>query len=263
MLIFSPPSLFFFSKPFFRLISQFFCSSCDLKHQEIMEPTTSWVNGFVGAFSMILVSEIGDKTFFIASLMAMRYNRLTVYLGAVGALALMTVFSAFLGTIVPHLISIRNAKLLSGVLFFIFAGKILYDEFCGSDDDDDAELEQAEEALRSSELEVGRGRSRITRCWTMCTSPVMVEAFTLVFFAEWGDRSQMATIVLASSSNPYAVTLGGILGHALCTGMAVLGGGIIGDYVSSRSISIVGGLLFIIFGVLAIADSLRMTPNHK
>lgn len=52
-----------------------------------------FIHAFVAAISVIIVSELGDKTFFIAAIMAMRYNRLTVLLGAMLALGLMTCLS--------------------------------------------------------------------------------------------------------------------------------------------------------------------------
>lgn len=42
---------------------------------------------------VIIVSELGDKTWFIAAILAMRHPRLTVFAGAMGALALMTALS--------------------------------------------------------------------------------------------------------------------------------------------------------------------------
>lgn len=205
---------------------------------------------------MILVSEIGDKTFFIACLMAMRYNRLTVYIGALSALAVMTVLSAFLGVVVPQLISVRLTKMISAALFFIFGFKILYEEFLSKSEEDDDEMAEAAAALRERELNAARNaHTGLMRWWSFCSSPVLIEAFSLTFLAEWGDRSQIATIVLAAARNPYAVTLGAIAGHSICTGMAVIGGGMIAESVSSRTINFIGGCLFILFGVVTLWES--------
>lgn len=57
------------------------------------QESLGFVHAFAAALSVILVSEIGDKTFFIAAIMAMRHPRLTVFAGAIFALALMTVLS--------------------------------------------------------------------------------------------------------------------------------------------------------------------------
>ena len=52
-----------------------------------------FVHAFVKAIVVIIVSEIGDKTFFIAAIFAMKHARSTVFAGAIGALGLMTFLS--------------------------------------------------------------------------------------------------------------------------------------------------------------------------
>lgn len=46
--------------------------------------TNNFVTATVNSLFMILVTEIGDKTFFIAAILAMRHGRLVVYAGAMG-----------------------------------------------------------------------------------------------------------------------------------------------------------------------------------
>ena len=78
---------------------------------------------------------------------------------------------------------------------------------------------------------------------------VFTQSFTLTFLAEWGDRSQIATIALAAAKNVVGVTLGGILGHSLCTGLAVLGGRLLAARISERTVHLFGGALFLVFGL--------------
>lgn len=44
----------------------------------------SFVPATLHSLAVILITEIGDKTFFIAAVLAMRYGRLMVYSGAMG-----------------------------------------------------------------------------------------------------------------------------------------------------------------------------------
>jgi len=53
--------------------------------------------GFTSAFLLIFFSELGDKTFFIAALLASRKSSAAVFIGTFSALAVMTVISVFLG----------------------------------------------------------------------------------------------------------------------------------------------------------------------
>lgn len=61
-------------------------------------------DGFVQAFVMIVVSEIGDKTFLIAAIMATRHPRMTVFAGAFASLVVMSMLSAALGRVILGLI---------------------------------------------------------------------------------------------------------------------------------------------------------------
>ena len=54
-------------------------------------------SGFSAALALIFFSEIGDKTFFIAALLAMEFGRLRAFTGSMLALGLMTIISVSIG----------------------------------------------------------------------------------------------------------------------------------------------------------------------
>ncbi len=57
----------------------------------------------------------------------------------------------------------------------------------------------------------------------------------MTFLAEWGDRSQIATIILGAREDPVGVCIGGVLGHSVCTFIAVMGGRMIAQRISIRT----------------------------
>lgn len=90
-------------------------------------PKPSLSTGFTTSFLAILVSEVGDKTFFLAMIMALRYNQLIVFLGAYGALFAMTVLSTAFGKIATAWISPLFTNVIVTLLFFYFGIRMLID----------------------------------------------------------------------------------------------------------------------------------------
>eukprot|EP00775_Hariotina_reticulata_P003637 gene3637-3898_t len=226
-----------------------------------------FIEAVIKSIGVIGASEIGDKTFFIAAVMAMRHSRLTVFTGALGALAAMTVLSALLGWAAPNLISKVYTHYAATILFFFFGFKTLYDTYTHNDAEE-SELDQVEQELSSSN-NGGSKRSldsddaskkqgpSLHHLLLLVFSQVFLKAFTLTFLAEWGDRSQIATIGLAAQADVVGVIIGSIVGHAACTGAAVLGGKHLAEHIDEKIVGVVGGVMFLLFG----AHSLYTGPE--
>lgn len=214
---------------------------------------------FLASVSMILVSELGDKTFFIAAIMAMRHSRMLVFTAAISALIVMTILSAALGFALPNIMPRRYTHYAAAGLFLFFGIKLLKDA-AGMEAGASEELGEVEEELEAKKSEAssssmeegGTGKDKAKSVLSMFFSPIFIQCFTLTFLAEWGDRSQIATIALAAAKDPVGVTLGGIIGHSCCTGLAVVGGKLLASSISERSVILCGGVLFLLFAAHSI-----------
>ncbi|XP_026400962.1 protein PAM71-homolog, chloroplastic-like isoform X2 [Papaver somniferum] len=184
-------------------------------------------SGFTAAFTLIFVSEIGDKTFFIAALLAMQYEKGLVLLGSMGALSLMTVLSVIIGRVFQSVPAQFQTTLPVGeyaavTLLMFFGLKSLKDAW-------DLPSKVAESSENSPEL------------------GEYMEAEELVKEKEWGDRSMLATIALGAAQSPWGVAGGAIAGHLLATLVAIIGGALLANYISEKLVGYFGGSLFLVF----------------
>jgi len=79
--------------------------------------------------------------------------------------------------------------------------------------------------------------------------------FSTVFFAELGDKTQLATLLYAAKAeNPkLTIFLGAALALVLTSAIGVLAGTLVSQYVSPKLLSWVAGFGFIAIGVWTIA----------
>ncbi|KAF7338620.1 hypothetical protein MVEN_02088300 [Mycena venus] len=254
------------------------------------ETEESPVQALINSFFMIIASEIGDKTFLIAAILAMRHPRIVVFCGAFGSLVVMSILSAEMGHILPTLIPKKWTQAAAAGLFFVFGGKMLMEGRAmkpGNDkireemkeaeeeiEGDDAvhegngharaeaipleDLEAGTAASRSPPPPAGKARLLLEGARNFCSfflGPVFVQAFVLTFLGEWGDRSQIATIALGAAHNVYLVTAGTVIGHSCCTALAVIGGRYVSTKISVKHVTLGGAALFLIFGVIYIYEA--------
>ncbi|PIA34462.1 hypothetical protein AQUCO_03700017v1 [Aquilegia coerulea] len=174
--------------------------------------------GFASAFLLIFFSELGDKTFFIAALLAARNSGPVIFIGTFGALAAMTVISVVLGRtfhyvddILPFRFGETDLPLddIAAVCLLVYFGVSTLIE-AASSDGLKTEEEQKEAELAVSDF-TGNGAGLLAAASTVFST------FLVVFVAEWGDKSFFSTIALAAASSPLGVIGGALAGHAVAT----------------------------------------------
>lgn len=82
---------------------------------------------------------------------------------------------------------------------------------------------------------------------------IIFSTFLTVFFAELGDKTQLATFgISGNNENKMSVFVGSVLALTLSSFLAVILGSKIGNFFSKKIISIISGLLFIVMGLYMI-----------
>ncbi len=96
------------------------------------------------------------------------------------------------------------------------------------------------------------------------TLTLLFTTFVTVFLAEMGDKTQLTTITLSSTTNkPLAVFIGSSLALVLATLLGALAGGSIANLIPAFLLKLLSGLVFLIIGINLLAQNKKEPTNDS
>src|SRR4051812_17462981 len=161
---------------------------CSERGEEIL--MTAAMVALISAFGLVLAVELPDKTLVATLVLTTRFRGWPVFAGVCAAFAVQCVIAVAFGSVLTLLPEVV-LSLVVAAMFGLGAFMLLREGFSEAD-------EAGEDASRSGPSALSFTRSAMT-------------SFGVLFAAEWGDASQLATASLtARIGNPFAVGVGAL-----------------------------------------------------
>lgn len=204
-------------------------------------------------FGVIFIAELPDKTALASLVLGTKFRATYVFVGVAAAFALHVILAMLAGSLLG-LLPQRVTDGVVGVLFAVGAVVMLRRS------DDPHEHGQQPEP----EIPAGCGdqapEAASTRTATADrTSPwrVVATSFTVLFVAEFGDLTQIATANLAARyHDPLSVGIGAVLGLWAVGGLAIAGGQQLLRVIPLTWIVRIAASVMVILAVVSLADAI-------
>jgi putative Ca2+/H+ antiporter (TMEM165/GDT1 family) len=189
------------------------------------------------AFGVVLLVELPDKTLVASLVLSTRYRPRPVLLGVAAAFAIQCVIAATAGGMIT-LLPRRAVEAVVALLFAIGALLLIKESLAR---DEDVELADARE-----NAPFGR---------------IVITSLGVLFAAEWGDASQIATAGLVARhrgvAHAVATGLGAWVALVAVAAVAVIAGKLIVKRVPLHLVHRISGVLFAAFAVVAGVAAVR------
>ncbi|MGE3810242.1 MAG: TMEM165/GDT1 family protein [Candidatus Nanopelagicales bacterium] len=195
----------------------------------------------VATFAVIFPAELPDKSFIATLVLATRFPRLMVWLGAVAAFGIQMVIAVAAG----QLLSLLPEKLVLGVTAALFAVGAVILVRGGLKA---REEEMAEEQEEAEEI-AARASGKRTRLAAFGTT------FAVIFTAEWGDLTQLVTAGQAArTGQPLSVFLGSWLALATVAGIGALAGSWLQKRIPLWRVRLISGALLAVLAAVTLVE---------
>ena len=178
---------------------------------------------FFSVYGIVFVAELPDKTALAALVLATRHRPTPVLLGAGLALTVQAAVAVGAGSLVS-LLPPRPVHIVAGALFLVSAIVMWFRK------------EESEDEVKDRDPNAGLWRS----AWIV---------FVVVFIAEWGDLTQLATAALAAHYKaPYTIFAGAAAALFSVAAIAVFIGHRAGKLLDAHVTKRIAAVIFALVG---------------
>jgi putative Ca2+/H+ antiporter (TMEM165/GDT1 family) len=179
---------------------------------------------FFSTFAIIFLAELPDKTALAILILASRRRPFPVYIGVCSAYVVQNTVAVFFGSLIG-LLPAFTIHMGSGVLFLIFAFVML-----------------AQRGKKEEPPSLATGPDFLKTIWA---------SFMVIFVAEWGDLTQLATATLvAQTHRPLMIFTASTLALWVVSGIFVIIGFHIKKVIRPHILRAVAALAFAVVGIL-------------
>jgi len=184
------------------------------------------MEAYLASLVFVVLAEMGDKTQLLAMAFASRYRWQTVMWGVFIATLVNHLLAVFAGNWLTHFISMHYIQIAASLSFILFG---LW-------------------TIRGDSLDNEDKRFNFSPFWTVAIA---------FFFAEMGDKTQLATIALAAKyMSIIPVWLGTTTGMIIADAIGIIIGIVLGKKIPERLVKWFAAIIFIAFGVIGLYQAL-------
>jgi Ca2+/H+ antiporter, TMEM165/GDT1 family len=184
------------------------------------------MTAYITSLIFVVLAEMGDKTQLLAMAFATRYRWQTVMWGVFAATLVNHLLAVLLGSYLTSIVPLHYIQIGASASFILFG---LW-------------------TLRGDTLDNEDKRFNFSPFWTVAVA---------FFFAEMGDKTQLATIALATKySSIIQIWMGTTCGMLIADAIGIIFGIVLGKKIPERAIKWFAALIFIFFGVTGLYGSL-------
>ena len=181
---------------------------------------------FIASFLFVVLAEMGDKTQLLAMAFAARFPAKTVLAGVLVATLVNHLLAVVAGSWLTNIIPLDTIQIAASASFILFG---LW-------------------TLRGDKLEGEDKRYRFNPFWTVAVA---------FFFAEMGDKTQLATVALAAKYRTIIpIWMGTTAAMLAADAFGIIVGVVLGKRIPERFVKWFAAVIFILFGIIGLYDSI-------